>query len=101
MRAVPLCATIAALAATLHLSAQQPAGGSQAKPRTPARPAPTPPRPAAPAPQKDAAVPFRVGETLTYDVAWSTYLIAGSATSRVVEKRAAAARTPSAYYIVA
>jgi hypothetical protein len=46
---------------------------------------------------KDAAVPFSVGETLTFDVTWSTYLVAGSAVSTVVEKRAAA----GAYYIVA
>jgi hypothetical protein len=45
------------------------------------------------------AVPFRVGETLTFDVGWSSYLIAGSATSQVVEKRQSYGST--AYYIVA
>jgi len=44
-------------------------------------------------------VPFRVGETLTFDVSWSNYLVAGSATSRVVEKRPSYNST--AYYIVA
>lgn len=44
-------------------------------------------------------MPFRAGETLTYDVAWSTFLIAGSAVSRVVEKRPS--YNSSAYYIVA
>ena len=44
-------------------------------------------------------MPFRVGETLTYDVAWSTFLVAGSAVSRVVEKRPS--YNSSAYYIVA
>lgn len=45
------------------------------------------------------AVPFRVGETLTFDVAWSGYLIAGSAVTRVVEKRPSYNST--AYYLVA
>lgn len=44
-------------------------------------------------------MPFRVGETLTYDVAWSQYLVAGSAVSRVVEKRPTG--NSFAYYIVA
>jgi hypothetical protein len=44
-------------------------------------------------------VPFNVGETLTYDVSWSSYLIAGTATATVKEKRASANST--AYYIVA
>ena len=44
-------------------------------------------------------MPFRVGETLTYDVAWSNYLVAGSAVTRVVEKRPSFNST--AYYIVA
>jgi hypothetical protein len=44
-------------------------------------------------------VPFQVGETLTFDVAWSNYLVAGSAVSRVVEKRPSSNST--AYYIVA
>ncbi len=56
-------------------------------------------------PRRDAAVPFAVGETLTYDVTWSTYLVAGSATARVTEKRPSAASPASAsasvYHIVA
>ena len=97
MRAVPLCAAIALLAATMQLSARQQSGqSSQAKPR-PAAPAPK--RPALTPPPKEAAVPFSVGETLTYDVGWSTYLVAGSATSRVVEKRPG--KGSAAYYIVA
>lgn len=44
-------------------------------------------------------MPFTVGETLTYDVAWSNYLVAGSAVTRVVEKRPSFDST--AYYIVA
>jgi hypothetical protein len=62
------------------------------------RPAPrrVPPPKAAPA---EHAVPFHPGETLTYDVAWGSFLTAGSATITVREKR------PSfdsvAWYIVA
>ena len=50
-------------------------------------------RPAAPRPSsavtvtKDAVVPFAVGETLTYDVSWSGLLTAGTAVTRVVQKR--------------
>lgn len=98
MRAVvSLCATVAILCASLQLSAQQ-SGSSAKRPARRAAPATPARKPAAPA-KAEAAMPFRVGETLTYDVAWSDYLVAGTATSRVVEKR------PSydslAYYIVA
>jgi len=61
------------------------------------------PRPAAresrPAPKREQAVPFAAGETLTFDVSWSSTLTAGTATLRVAEKK------PSfnsvAYYIFA
>ncbi len=47
----------------------------------------------------EPAVPFKVGETLAYDVSWSSFLVAGTATTTVQEKR------PSydsiAYYVVA
>jgi hypothetical protein len=33
------------------------------------------------------AVPFTVGETLTYDVSWSSFVVAGTATVRVAEKK--------------
>jgi hypothetical protein len=53
-----------------------------------------------PAPARaEMAVPFKVGETLTFDVAYSTYLVAGTATSTVVEKRSA--NGSNAYFIVA
>jgi hypothetical protein len=81
---------------TLHGAAQQPPRTAQPQPRTAAPPARTAP---AQPPRRDAAVPFSVGETLTYDVAWSTYLIAGTATSKVVEKRPSMGS--NAYYIVA
>lgn len=41
----------------------------------------------APAKAGDRAVPFKVGETLTFDVSWSTYLTAGTATMTVKERR--------------
>jgi len=38
--------------------------------------------------QADLPVPFKVGEVLTYDVSWSSYLTAGTATMSVKERRA-------------
>jgi hypothetical protein len=38
-------------------------------------------------PRADAAVPFAVGEALTYDVSWSSFVVAGTATARVAEKK--------------
>jgi hypothetical protein len=67
------------------------------QPRTAPRPVPKPPAQAEP--RREAAVPFRVGEQLTYDVSWQTYLIAGSATTTVVEKKPSFDST--AYHIVA
>lgn len=96
MRALSLAAA-GLVALSLHASAQQPARTAPPKARTPAPPA-TPARPAT-APRVEAAVPFKVGETLTYDVGWSNYLVAGSAVTRVVEKRPSANST--AYYLVA
>ncbi len=49
--------------------------------------------------KKELPVPFSVGETLTYDVSWSSYLSAGTATVRVLEKRPSFQST--AYYVVA
>ncbi|BCS34681.1 hypothetical protein TBR22_A39070 [Luteitalea sp. TBR-22] len=71
--------------------------------------APAPPRPGAPAtgapstparptgPEK--VVPFKAGETLTYDVSWSDYLTAGAATMVVRDKRASYGST--AWYVFA
>jgi hypothetical protein len=44
-------------------------------------------------------VPFRVGETLTYDVSWSTFLVAGTVVMTVREKKPSFGS--DAYYIVA
>jgi hypothetical protein len=46
----------------------------------------------------DAAVPFAVGETLTYDVSWSAFVVAGTAIARVAEKRPSSESTT--YHIV-
>jgi Protein of unknown function (DUF3108) len=51
------------------------------------------------APRREQAVPFAPGEVLSYDVSWSTFLTAGSATVSVKEKKASYGST--AYYIVA
>jgi hypothetical protein len=50
-------------------------------------------------PRAEAPVPFKVGETLTYDVTWSTFLVAGSAVTTVRDKAAAGGST--AYTVVA
>jgi hypothetical protein len=55
------------------------------------------PKPAQPSAARDKPVPFAVGESLTYDVSWSSFVVAGSANVRVVEKTLAA---PTAYSIV-
>ena len=39
------------------------------------------------APGRDAAVPFKVGERLTYDVTWSTFLVAGTAYATVAARQ--------------
>jgi hypothetical protein len=65
------------------------------------RPSTTPPAPSASAPARRAErpVPFKIGETLTYDVSWSSYLTAGTAVATVKEKKPSF--NSSAYYIVA
>lgn len=70
-----------------------------APPRT-QRPA-APPRTerAAAPPRTERSVPFKVGETLTYDVSWSSYLTAGTAVTTVKEKKPSFNST--AFYIVA
>ena len=77
-----------------HGDAQKP----RRRPAVPKAAAPAATRPAAP-PATDRTVPFSPGETLTYDIAWSSYLTAGVATLAVKDKRPSGAS--SAYYIVA
>ncbi len=62
------------------------------RPRATARAAPRVARP-------ERAVPFAAGETLVYDVSWSSYLTAGQAVLSVKQKRPSYGS--SAYYIVA
>ena len=67
-------------------------------PKPPSKP--VPPRPAAAAtPKVERQVPFKLGETLGYDISWSSFMTAATATVSVKEKK------PSydslAYYIVA
>jgi len=50
--------------------------------------------------QADRPVPFKVGETLTYDVSWTTLVTAGQATMSVRERRPGAAGS-GRYYLVA
>lgn len=73
---------------------------AQRRSKSPARPAPParPPVTSTP-PRAERPVPFQVGETLTYDVSWSSYLTAGTAVVAVKEKRPSYGST--AYYIVA
>lgn len=52
-----------------------------------------------PAPKKEIHVPFRAGEVLEYDIGWSNYVTAGTATVTVKEKKAS--YNSVAYYIVA
>ena len=92
-RALTFLMTIVSLAALP--SAQSRRAKPPAKPAAKAAAKPAP----APAVRKEQAVPFHVGEALTYDIGWSTYLTAGSATIRVEQKKPSYSST--AYYIVA
>jgi hypothetical protein len=56
-------------------------------------------KPAPGKPGREKAVPFALGETLTYDVSWSTFVTAGTATLAVREKKPSYGST--AYYITA
>src|SRR4029079_7023803 len=49
--------------------------------------------------QREPGVAFKAGETLTYDVSWSSYVTAGTATIRIAEKKPSYSSV--AYYIVA
>ena len=90
-RTAPAAVALAALASfTLY---------AQRAPRNPAVPAGKPPARAAAAPRVERAVPFATGESLSYDVSWSSYLTAGTATTTVREKKPSFSST--AYYIVA
>jgi uncharacterized protein DUF3108 len=59
----------------------------------------TRPKTAPAVPKKERTVPFKPGETLQYDIGWSSYVTAGTATVAVKEKKPSYGST--AYYIVA
>jgi len=76
---------VSALAAPLGGQRQSPGKAPAAAPK--------------PAPRSEQKVPFHPGEKLEFDVGWSSYLTAGSATVVVQEKKPSYGST--AYYIVA
>jgi hypothetical protein len=71
-------------------------GAAQTK-KAPAAPAKAAPAPAAP--RKELPVPFQAGEVLEFDVGWSSYVTAGTATVTVKEKKPS--YNSVAYYITA
>ena len=73
--------------------------GLLASPSAQSRKAASKPAPTLPQRPAERKVPFRTGETLGYDISWSSYLTAGTATVAVKEKRTS--RGSMAYYIVA
>jgi len=89
---------VALIVLTLVALASFTVNAQRASRKTPA-PAAKPPVKAAAAPRIERHVPFAAGETLSYDVSWSSYLTAGTATTTVVEKKPSFNST--AYYIVA
>jgi uncharacterized protein DUF3108 len=70
-----------------------------AQPAPRGRTASSPAKAAAAPAKKEMAVPFKPGETLEYDIGWSSFVTAGTATVSVKEKKASFGST--AYYIVA
>lgn len=83
--------SLAAAAVVLTMLATVPLLSQRATPRqTPA--------PARAATRVESAVPFRVGETLTHDVSWSSFIVAGTAVTSVLEKKRSGNST--AYYVV-
>jgi hypothetical protein len=72
---------------------------AQRSPRNAAPTAVKPPAPPSAVPRTERSVPFAIGETLRYDVSWSSYLTAGTATTTIKEKKPSFNST--AYYIVA
>lgn len=75
-------AIVAALATTLSAQVKRPASPK-----------------AAASGRAEMAVPFAVGETLTYDVSWASFVTAGTATLTVREKKPSYGSV--AYYVVA
>jgi len=81
------------LRAAIALVVAMGAGVAAQPGKPPAKPRPTAVK------RSPQAVPFAAGETLTYEVSWSSFLTAGSATLSVKEKKPS--YNSDAYYIVA
>ena len=67
--------------------------------KAPAKGTSPPAAPAAPTVKKEMTVPFHAGEVLEYDIGWSSYVTAGTATVTVKEKKPS--YNSVAYYVVA
>jgi hypothetical protein len=78
-----VCVAAASLSAQSKAQPQAPGGASKA----------------AAAPKREQPVPFKPGEVLEFDIGWSTFVTAGTATVAVKEKKPSYGST--AYYIVA
>src|SRR5687768_11262253 len=90
-RALPIASLITVAAALVAAASSFDMARAQTRP--PAK------KPAAP-PAAEIKVPFWAGETLTYNVGWSTYFTAGTATMRVQERRELGSNR-AAYVLVA
>jgi hypothetical protein len=102
MRRVVVAALVLAALGSSHTQRKTIAAPGSRLPATspqPPDPSHRPPADKPAGPPVERAVPFRVGETLTYDVSWSSYLTAGTAVATVKEKKPSFSST--AYYIVA
>jgi hypothetical protein len=84
---VSLACAAALIPGTVQTAPQ--AGRSGQRPQAPQRQRPQPPA----KPRVEAAVPFKVGEVLTYEVSWSSFITAGTATATVREKRQSGSST--------
>jgi hypothetical protein len=85
----PVLLFVCVAAASIGLSAQS---GTRGKAPAPVTKAPA-------APKREMPVPFKAGEVLEYDIGWSSFVTAGTATVSVKEKRPSYGSL--AYYIVA
>jgi hypothetical protein len=94
-RALPVALALLAAAAAA-LDAQKPQAPPSARPGVGAPAGTATPRGAG---ISERPVPFKPGEKLTYDVSWSNFLTAGTATVNVVEKKPSYGSV--AYYITA
>jgi hypothetical protein len=90
----PFAACLSAIAVVMAVSTARGVGPTgQNRPTAPAR------QPAPASPRAERPVPFKAGETLAFDISWSDYLTAATATVTVKDKRLSFDST--AYYLVA